>query len=258
VLFVAAGVPACRERIEVIGVAEGDDLGADAGGDAGTQADAGEPADAGAPDAGPLAYELVLWLRADRGVALDATGNVPVWADRSGEANDATQPDPAARPRLTTVGGLPFIAFDGLASHLAVDLASPSAFADFTPGFTAFVAARTEATTPSYAARFLDFAQAYGTLVDSILFVRFGAGDELLYQVYAGAVPGPYVDVPGIVTDGKLALYEVVAQGGPPLAFAQATEYLNGRALAEPEARVQERARACLDSVAKGIGIACF
>jgi hypothetical protein len=154
------------------------------------------------------------------------------WADQSGEANDAVQTDPSAQPMLRTVAGQAFVEFDGVASHLSVVLASTGTFDDFTSGFTAFVVARTEMTPRFSAARFLDFAPAYGSLADSVLFVRYGIGDELFYQVYAGPVAGPYVDAPGSVIDGRLALYEVVAQGGAPLALAPATVYLNGRGLA--------------------------
>ena len=56
-----------------------------------------------------------LWLRADVGVATDATGAVATWYDQSGAQKNATQANPAARPALvsTAANGKPVVRFDG-------------------------------------------------------------------------------------------------------------------------------------------------
>ncbi len=85
--------------------------------------------------------ELQLWLRADRGVQLDANGRVEKWADGSGRGHHASQAAAAARPTLTADGfkftaaaapkGLPALRFDGLGRWL--DLAGQPITA---PGYT--------------------------------------------------------------------------------------------------------------------------
>ncbi|MBX3432495.1 MAG: hypothetical protein KF847_04165 [Pirellulales bacterium] len=67
---------------------------------------------------------LALWLAADAGVSTDREGRVLAWQDLllsdNRTAEDATQSEPAARPRLEpqAINGLPAIRFDGAASHL--------------------------------------------------------------------------------------------------------------------------------------------
>jgi PKD repeat protein len=75
----------------------------------------------------------VLWLKADKGVTLDAKGYVSVWADQSGNKVDAKQASSGARPKLVknTINGLPVLRFDGSSDYMSC----PSKFpvkSDFT------------------------------------------------------------------------------------------------------------------------------
>lgn len=58
----------------------------------------------------PLAH-LQLWVKSDRGITLDGSGNVAIWADQSGQGNDLTQGTAANRPTyvasVTEFGGAP-------------------------------------------------------------------------------------------------------------------------------------------------------
>lgn len=58
---------------------------------------------------------LALYLRADRGITLDASGNVETWADQSGNGNNVTQATAAQRPSYVSgaFGGKAGVAFDG-------------------------------------------------------------------------------------------------------------------------------------------------
>ena len=72
--------------------------------------------------ASPPASGLVLWLTADKGVNTNSDGTVNVWADQSGNANDATPPYAMISPKLITdsVTGKPTLAFDGLSTYLSI------------------------------------------------------------------------------------------------------------------------------------------
>jgi hypothetical protein len=56
---------------------------------------------------------LRLWLRADVGVTVTGSG-VSLWADQSGNGNNAVQAVDANRPPLDTVGGRPAVATDAV------------------------------------------------------------------------------------------------------------------------------------------------
>ena len=178
--------------------------------------DADAPGDAPSADAAPSA-DLVLWLAAP--VAI--TSSSLVWLDQSVHHHDATQSAPSQRPTPDGAGGL---VFDGVDDHLAL----AAGFEDFTRGMTAFVVARPAHTSPLHAPRFFDFARSYGTLADSILFVRFGAGDELFYQTYPGSAVGALVDAPGAVRDDQWQVFSVVASGGAPSSLVTSRLYVNG------------------------------
>ncbi|MBI2949467.1 MAG: hypothetical protein HYY23_17655 [Verrucomicrobia bacterium] len=62
-----------------------------------------------------ITNRLQLWLKADAGVAANAAGAVTAWADQSGQANHAAQPDEAAAPKLVqgVLNNKPVIRFDG-------------------------------------------------------------------------------------------------------------------------------------------------
>jgi hypothetical protein len=56
---------------------------------------------------------LVLWLRGDLGITLNA-GNVSAWADQSGSGHDATQPTAIQQPATSTsIGGQACVSFNG-------------------------------------------------------------------------------------------------------------------------------------------------
>jgi hypothetical protein len=159
-------------------------------------------------DAPASCDDLVLWLDARTGVEADSSGAVSAWRDQSGLHHDATQPDASARPTLgSPLAGHATVRFDGVGSYLTL----PAGFEDFSCGLTAFIVVAPQATTYLHASRFFDLSAQYGSLSDSILFNRFGAGDELLYQTYVGPMIGVYADAPHTVIDGPWQLFEVVA-----------------------------------------------
>jgi hypothetical protein len=63
---------------------------------------------------------LKLWLKADAGVTADAQGVVSQWADQSGSANHAAQPDPVLSPKrvANAVNGQAVVRFDGTSQYL--------------------------------------------------------------------------------------------------------------------------------------------
>jgi hypothetical protein len=94
---------------------------------------------------------------------------------------------------------------------------------------SAFVLVRPASNTATHAARFFDFAPSYASLDDAVVFVRFNApGDQLLYQAYKGATPGPFVSAAGTVVNGLWQALGVVAVGGSPLATVSASLYKDG------------------------------
>lgn len=191
---------------------------------------------AGAHDAGAtrdamadatVSADLVLWLAGP----VSVTASSLVWVDQSAYHHDATQSVPSQRPTPDGNGGL---VFDGVDDHLAL---APG-FEDFTQGMTAFVVARPAHTSPLHAPRFFDFAGSYGTLADSILFVRFGAGDELFYQTYLGSTVGEFVDAPEAVHDEQWQVFSLVAAGGAPASLVTSMLYVNGAMVASGKTEV--------------------
>ena len=82
--------------------------------------------------------DLQLWLRADTGVSPGLDGGVLEWADQSGNANNAIQPDENLAPRVIDDGlnGLPVLRFDGTDDFLDVaDSDSLSIVGDITSFF---------------------------------------------------------------------------------------------------------------------------
>ena len=94
----------------------------------------------------PPSDGLQVWLRADAGVTTSTGGAVTGWADQSGNGNDATQPDDAVAPVLTSnvINGHPTLVFGTNAPYLEVSDAG-----------TAFT---TNSFTILAEARFADFA----------------------------------------------------------------------------------------------------
>jgi hypothetical protein len=200
--------------------------------DAQDQSDACTPGADAAPDSGVASVQpssvsdLLLWLEADEGIT-EAGGYVSEWADQSAQGNDASQPDPASQPQAVpaAINGLPAVRFDGTASFLNL----PAGFSDFTKGLSAFIVVRPMQSSPPHAARFFDFAPSYGSLSDSILFVRYGSyDDQLFYQTYSAGTPGPEVTVSSGVTNDTWQRLGVVAQGGSALSETKATLYRDG------------------------------
>jgi hypothetical protein len=102
-------------------------------------------------------------------------------------------------------------------------------------GLSAFIVVAPEATSYLHAPRFFDLSATYGSLADSILFNRFGAGDELLYQTYIGATVGAYADAPNTVVNGPWQLFEVVAEEH------QATLYKNAASVTTADVALPTR-----------------
>jgi hypothetical protein len=58
---------------------------------------------------------LVIWLKADKGVTANGSGNVSAWADQSGNGNNASQSSSGNQPLLVSseINGLPALEFNG-------------------------------------------------------------------------------------------------------------------------------------------------
>ncbi len=112
--------------------------------------------------AAPVTAGLRAWLRADLGVAPDATGRVGQWLDLSGSGAHATQPDAARRPLRVAaqLNQRPVLRFDGTDDALTL----PDAMAGATAGEIMVVA------------RLKDFTNTYNGLV------HFGTGYATVYS----------------------------------------------------------------------------
>ena len=89
---------------------------------------------------------LITWLRADAGVTYNS-GQVSLWADQSGNGNNAGQATSADQPTLSTgaINGLPALSFNGSSQFLQFG----SGFANFSSGASIFVVTN-PATLGSY------------------------------------------------------------------------------------------------------------
>jgi len=69
----------------------------------------------------PSSSNIQLWFRADAGVTTNGTGNVSVWADQSGIANNATNLTLANQPLWidNALNGKPVLRFDGVNDELS-------------------------------------------------------------------------------------------------------------------------------------------
>lgn len=61
----------------------------------------------------PTNAHLKLWLRGDAAISTGPGGGVVVWADQSGNSNNAAQADETFAPTVSTLSGKPAIHFDG-------------------------------------------------------------------------------------------------------------------------------------------------
>src|ERR1043166_6331903 len=70
----------------------------------------------------PVTTDLQLWLKADAGVSTNASGGVTAWADQSGNANNAAQPNGAQAPAFVAnaLNAKPVLRFDGADDFLDV------------------------------------------------------------------------------------------------------------------------------------------
>jgi hypothetical protein len=125
--------------------------------------------------------DLMLWLRADKGVEVDASSRVTRWLDQTGLGRHARQDEEinsAKRPvRITAaLNGKPIIEFDGVDDFLNL----PNGFADFTAG-AAIVAVTGPYGTPKDAA-VIDLGQ--GSADDNVTLARSGATTSLAWKTY--------------------------------------------------------------------------
>jgi len=96
---------------------------------------------------------LQLWLRADSGVIASSGGQVSLWDDQSGNANDAAQPNTNLQPALVFaagLGGWPAVRFNGIQDNIngsylfgPETVNVPNAMTSFTV-YDAFSSANTE------------------------------------------------------------------------------------------------------------------
>jgi hypothetical protein len=93
--------------------------------------------------AAPPTSGLVLWLKADKGVATNSDGTVSAWADQSGLGNDAVQTNSAFAPTLAVnTNGQPVLEFtNGSSQYLDVASAPSVVITGDISSFCAFDAA---------------------------------------------------------------------------------------------------------------------
>ncbi len=90
----------------------------------------------------------VLWLKADAGITMDGANRVSVWADQSGNSNDATQATGARQP-LYVAADADFNSFATVEFDQTRYLPTPSIDLTSDAGFTIVLTARRAASDPS-------------------------------------------------------------------------------------------------------------
>ncbi len=165
---------------------------------------------------------LLLWLKADAGLTQDSNHALSLWADQSGNENDAVQATASQQPLVVTnaIGGQAAIRFDGTSSFLQL----PAGFSDFTQGFTAFVITQPASTAPWQ--RFFDIGNGAGS--DNLLLARNSSSNDLIYDAFNGGGLATSLDGPGILALNACQLLEVVH--GPN---GTVTMYKNGAQVAQ-------------------------
>ena len=96
---------------------------------------------------------LRLWLKADAGVVANGAGQVSVWHDQSGTANDASQPNSAEQPVVvypSGANGRPVLRFDGIESSTTGDFLQGTGDVGLSNAFTAFLYYAENSTSDSY------------------------------------------------------------------------------------------------------------
>ena len=96
---------------------------------------------------------LRLWLKADAGLVTNASGQVSVWHDQSGNANDATQANSGQQPLLVNpvaTNNWAAVRFDGVESSTSGDFMQGSGDVGIPNAFTAFLFYSENSTSDSY------------------------------------------------------------------------------------------------------------
>jgi hypothetical protein len=169
---------------------------------------------------------LQLWLKADAGITTNTSGAVTAWADQSGKANNAAQPDEAAAPKLVTgaLNGKPVVRFDGDDDYLDV---ATSLGLEIVGDISSY-----------FVVKFDDFANFRAVWGKTL--VNIPAATD--YYVTPTGVPRLYRGS-GIVSDIGAVDATIVARAetyillGFQVAGTTVTHYLNGQAVGTGEIR---------------------
>jgi len=158
----------------------------------------------GAPETPPgiSTNGLVLWFKADAGVKIE-NGTIAGWADQSGNARDAIQPEVNSRPKLTSAAGIPLsvLELDGVDDHLEL----PSFAPELGDGLSFFaVAGRSH---ESMCSGIVELAN--GPEIDDISFDSLG--NSFQFEVVNSTVYAKPDEFP----QGQLRLIEVLQTGDP-------------------------------------------
>jgi hypothetical protein len=164
--------------------------------------------------------DMVLWLKADYGIATSGT-SVTDWFDMSNQDNAATQTTGADQPTLVTnaVNGMPAVSFDGASDSMQL----PSGFSNFAAGASIFVVYKPTAVTAD--ARIIEFGNrttpAPGSPRDMI-YVSEPNNTDLKFTAY-NATTSSSLTATSAVTLNSYQLSEVVHSGA-----GSATIYTTG------------------------------
>ncbi len=144
----------------------------------------------------PVSDGLMLWLKADAGVA-SVDGIVSSWEDQSKYGQSASQSDAGMRPLLVADGlnGKPTIRFDGVDDFF--DL--PSGTVDLTAGVSFFVVAQEAPTKDVNCTAYVEFSN--GSEIQDIHFGQWQY--KLLYEVtdtWVQAITTLPVDTPQVLS----------------------------------------------------------
>lgn len=153
--------------------------------------------------------DMLLWLRADSGVAV-ASGTVTSWADQSSYASNATQSVQTSQPRVLTneLNGLPTMDFTKVASTNRW-LQAPPGFSDFSNGISIFVVAKAPSTVTD--ARLIDFGNA-ATSNNFQIYQPTGDNTGLTFRTYDGNNAKSVTDT-GVMSTSQYKLAELVHDG---------------------------------------------
>jgi hypothetical protein len=171
---------------------------------------------------------MLLWLKADAGVALDDSGRVKEWADQSGQGLNAVQDEPERRPLLiaSAIDGKPALQFEARNTVLSTEPVAPP------PQFSIFLVVSLNGQGYSH---LIQWAPAGGAAATSVLNIMSGPKDGNGLYLYGD---GGIVELtsPDLSLDwlesGAASLAEVIADG-----YAGTTTLLrNGEAVGNSDA----------------------